>query len=65
MVVWQDNCERFKVHLSVGNSVDLNKAFKDFIGHDMQIEPYLRNAGLLEKNNKVLFWKWHSKECHF
>jgi peptidyl-dipeptidase Dcp len=38
-----------KIHLSVGNSVDLNKAFKDFIGHDMQIEPYLRNAGLLEK----------------
>jgi hypothetical protein len=31
----KSNCERFKVHLSVG-SVDLNKAFKDFIGHDMQ-----------------------------
>lgn len=44
------NCDRFKKYiLSVGNSVDLNKAFKDFIGHDMQIEPYLRNAGLLEK----------------
>lgn len=42
------NCERFRKYiLSVGNSVDLNKAFKDFIGHDMQIEPYLRNAGLL------------------
>jgi peptidyl-dipeptidase Dcp len=41
------NCERFRKYiLSVGNSVDLNKAFKDFIGHDMQIEPYLRNAGL-------------------
>ena len=41
------NCERFKKYiLSVGNSVDLNKAFKDFIGHDMQIEPYLKNAGL-------------------
>jgi peptidyl-dipeptidase Dcp len=24
---------------SVGNSVDLNKAFKEFIGHDMEIEP--------------------------
>jgi peptidyl-dipeptidase Dcp len=37
-----------KYILSVGNSVDLNKAFKEFIGHDMEIEPYLRNAGLLE-----------------
>lgn len=44
-----ENCERFKKYiLSVGNSVDLNKAFKDFIGHEMQIEPYLKNAGLSE-----------------
>jgi peptidyl-dipeptidase Dcp len=44
------NCERFRKYiLSVGNSVDLNKAFKDFIGHDMQIEPYLKNSGLLGK----------------
>jgi peptidyl-dipeptidase Dcp len=44
------NCERFKKYiLSVGNSVDLNKAFKDFIGHDMQTEPYLKNAGLSAK----------------
>ncbi|AOW11328.1 M3 family metallopeptidase [Flavobacterium gilvum] len=44
------NCDRFKKYiLSVGNSVDLNKAFKDFIGHDMQIEPYLKNAGLSGK----------------
>jgi peptidyl-dipeptidase Dcp len=44
------NCDRFRKYiLSVGNSVDLNKAFKEFIGHDMQIEPYLRNAGLIEK----------------
>ncbi len=41
------NGERFRKYiLSVGNSVDLNKAFKDMIGKDMQIEPYLRNAGL-------------------
>lgn len=41
------NGERFKKYiLSVGNSVDLNKAFKDFIGHPMEIEPYLINAGL-------------------
>lgn len=44
------NCERFRKYiLSVGNSLDLNKAFKDFIGHDMQIEPYLRNSGLSAK----------------
>jgi peptidyl-dipeptidase Dcp len=41
------NCERFRKYiLSVGNSVDLNKAFNDFIGHEMRIEPYLKNAGL-------------------
>jgi peptidyl-dipeptidase Dcp len=46
----RENCERFRKYiLSVGNSTDLNKAFKDFIGHEMQIEPYLKNAGLFEK----------------
>jgi peptidyl-dipeptidase Dcp len=41
------NCDRFRKYiLSVGNSVDLNQAFKEFIGHDMQIEPYIKNAGL-------------------
>ena len=41
------NCEKFrKLILSVGNSRDLNKAFKDLVGHEMQIEPYLKNAGL-------------------
>jgi peptidyl-dipeptidase Dcp len=41
------NGERFRKYiLSVGNSVDLNKAFKDMIGHEMKIEPYLINAGL-------------------
>lgn len=40
------NGERFRKYiLSVGNSVDLNKAFKDMIGHDMEVEPYLKNAG--------------------
>ncbi len=44
------NCERFRKYiLSVGNSVDLNKAFKDFIGQEMRIEPYLKNAGLTTK----------------
>lgn len=46
----RENSERFRKYiLSVGNSVDLNQAFKEFIGHDMEIEPYLRNAGLLNK----------------
>ncbi|MBC5839394.1 M3 family metallopeptidase [Flavobacterium sp. F-392] len=46
----RENCERFRKYiLSVGNSVDLNQAFKEFIGHDMEIEPYLRNAGLSDK----------------
>lgn len=41
------NCDRFRKYiLSVGNSVDLNKAYRDFIGHDMQVEPYIKNAGL-------------------
>ncbi|MFA9187670.1 M3 family metallopeptidase [Flavobacterium sp. FBOR7N2.3] len=44
------NCDRFKKYiLSVGNSVDLNQAFREFIGHDMQIEPYLKNAGLTQE----------------
>lgn len=46
----RENSERFRKYiLSVGNSVDLNTAFKEFIGHDMEIEPYLRNAGLSDK----------------
>jgi peptidyl-dipeptidase Dcp len=41
------NGDRFRKYiLSVGNSVDLNKAFTDFVGHKMQIEPYLKNAGM-------------------
>ncbi len=41
------NGERFRKYiLSVGNSVDLNKAFRDFCGHDLQIEPYLKNTGM-------------------
>ncbi len=43
----RENCERFRKHiLSVGNSVDLNKAFVEMIGQEMSIEPYLINAGL-------------------
>lgn len=43
----RENCDRFRKYiLSVGNSIDLNKAFKDMIGHDMQVQPYIENAGL-------------------
>lgn len=45
----RQNGERFRKYiLSVGNSVDLNKAFKDFINGDMKVEPYIKNAGLLK-----------------
>ncbi len=44
------NCERFRKYiLSVGNSVDLSQAFQELIGHKMQIEPYLKNAGFSQK----------------
>ncbi|WP_291101365.1 MULTISPECIES: M3 family metallopeptidase [unclassified Flavobacterium] len=46
----RQNCDKFRKEiLSVGNSVDLNKAFENLVGHKMEIEPYLKNAGLLEK----------------
>nr|WP_246124834.1 M3 family metallopeptidase [Algibacter pacificus] len=42
----RENGERFRKYiLSVGNSVDLNKAFTDFVGHDMEVEAYINNAG--------------------
>ena len=44
------NGERFRKYiLSVGNSVDLNQAFEDLVGHKMKIEPYLKNAGFIGK----------------
>jgi peptidyl-dipeptidase Dcp len=43
----RENGDRFRKYiLSVGNSVDLNKAFVDMIGHEMEVQPYLKNAGL-------------------
>ena len=46
----RENGERFRKYiLSVGNSVDLNKAFEEFVGHKMEVLPYLENEGL---NNK-------------
>jgi peptidyl-dipeptidase Dcp len=45
----RSNGERFRKYiLSVGNSVDLKKAFRDFTGKDMEVMPYLKNAGLLQ-----------------
>lgn len=45
----RENGERFRKYiLSVGNSVDLNKAFEEFVGHRMQVRPYLENEGLKE-----------------
>lgn len=42
----RENGERFRKYiLSVGNSVDLNKAFTDFVGHDMEVDAYINNAG--------------------
>jgi peptidyl-dipeptidase Dcp len=41
------NSDRFRKYiLSVGNSRDLGKAFREFIGKDMQVKSYLKNAGL-------------------
>lgn len=41
------NGERFrKMVLSVGNSVDLNEAFKKFVGHEMDIKPCIKYSGL-------------------
>lgn len=46
----RENGERFRKYiLSVGNSVDLNQAFKDFVGHEMETQPYLENEGLTDK----------------
>ncbi len=43
------NGDRFRKYiLSVGNSVDLGKAFRDFTGHDPRIEPLLRDRGFIE-----------------
>lgn len=42
-----ENCSLFRKNiLSVGNSVDLNKAFENLIGQKMNTEPYLINSGL-------------------
>lgn len=43
------NGDKFRKYiLSVGNSVDLNQAFRDFTGHDPDIKPLLRNRGFIK-----------------
>ena len=43
------NGDRFRQYiLSVGNSVDLNQAFRDFTGHNPDIKPLLRNRGFIK-----------------
>ncbi len=45
----RENGNRFRKYiLSVGNSVDLNQAFRDFTGHDPDIKPLLRNRGFIK-----------------
>ncbi len=46
------NGDRFRKYiLSVGNSVDLNKAFKEFTGKDPDIKPLLKDKGFITQNN--------------
>ena len=43
------NGERFRKYiLSIGNSKDLKKASRDFVGHDLEVKSYLKNSGLIE-----------------
>lgn len=45
----RENGDRFRKYiLSVGNSMDLNQAFRDFAGHDPDIKPLLRNRGFIK-----------------
>ena len=45
----RENGDRFRKYiLSVGNSVDLNKAYKDFSGRNPEIKPLLQNKGFVK-----------------
>jgi len=45
----RENGDRFRKYiLSVGNSVDLNKAFKEFTGRNPTIQPLLKNKGFIK-----------------
>ena len=48
---WNDQRKRRRFRkyiLSVGNSVDLNQAFKDFTGRTPDIKPLLQNKGFVK-----------------
>lgn len=46
----RENGDRFRKYiLSVGNSVDLNQAYKDFTGRTPDIKPLLKNKGFVTK----------------
>ncbi|WP_285269987.1 M3 family metallopeptidase [Kaistella rhinocerotis] len=46
----RENGDRFRKHiLSVGNSVDLNQAYKDFTGRTPDIKPLLKDKGFITK----------------
>ena len=45
----RENGDRFRKYiLSVGNSVDLNKAYKEFTGRTPEIKPLLQNKGFVK-----------------
>lgn len=45
----RENGDRFRKHiLSVGNSVDLNQAFRNFTGKDPEITPLLKDKGFVK-----------------
>ena len=47
--ITRENGDRFRKYiLSVGNSVDLNKAFEGFTGHKADIKPLLRSRGFIK-----------------
>ncbi len=45
----RENGDRFRKHiLSVGNSIDLNQAFRDFTGKNPEITPLLKDKGFVK-----------------
>ena len=45
----RENGQRFRDEiLSIGNTKDLAKAYRDFVGHEPSIEPMLKDRGLLK-----------------
>ncbi|WP_226063120.1 M3 family metallopeptidase [Kaistella polysaccharea] len=48
----RENGDRFRKYiLSVGNSMDLNKAFKEFTGRDADLKPLLKSKGFISQVN--------------